>query len=93
MKQCMMTIVENMALTHDTYRMRLEGDVSAFDAPGQFLDIQLEGHFLRRPVSLCDLDTLVEVAAETGYIKADDRLKILQFRDDPSDESWIGMKA
>ena len=56
MKQCMMTVVENMALTHDTYRMRLEGDVSAFDAPGQFLDIQLEGHFLRRPISLCDLD-------------------------------------
>ena len=56
MKQCMMTVVENMALTHDTYRMRLAGDVSAFDAPGQFLDIQLEGHFLRRPISLCDLD-------------------------------------
>ena len=43
-------------------------------------------------VSLCDLDTLVEVAAETGYIKADDRLKILQFRDDPSDESWMEKK-
>ena len=56
MKQCMMTIVENMALTQDTFRMRLEGDVSAFDAPGQFLDIKLEGHFLRRPISLCDLD-------------------------------------
>ena len=43
-------------------------------------------------VSLCDLDTLVEVAAETGYIKAEDRLKILQFRDDPSDESWMEKK-
>ena len=40
-------------------------------------------------VSLCNLDTLVEVAAETGYIKDEDRLKILQFRDDPSDESWM----
>ena len=56
MKQCMMTIVENIALTRDTYRMKLEGDVSAFDAPGQFLDIKLDGHFLRRPISLCDLD-------------------------------------
>ena len=56
MKQCMMTIVENIPLTRDTYRMKLEGDVSAFDAPGQFLDIQLDGHFLRRPISLCDLD-------------------------------------
>ena len=43
-------------------------------------------------VSLCDLDTLVEVAAETGYIKAEDRLKILQFRDNPSDESWMEKK-
>ncbi len=43
-------------------------------------------------VSLCNLDTLVEVAAETGYIKDEDRLKILQFRDDPSDESWMEKK-
>ncbi|MBR6472433.1 MAG: orotate phosphoribosyltransferase [Firmicutes bacterium] len=41
-------------------------------------------------VSLCDLDTLVEVAAETGYIKDEDRVRILKFRDDPSDESWMG---
>ena len=40
-------------------------------------------------VSLCDLDTLVEVAAETGYIKDEDRIRILKFRDDPSDESWM----
>jgi orotate phosphoribosyltransferase len=40
-------------------------------------------------VSLCDLDTLVEVAAETGYIKAEDRERILKFRDNPSDESWM----
>ncbi len=40
-------------------------------------------------VSLCDLDALVEVAAETGYIKDEDRERILKFRDDPSDESWM----
>ena len=40
-------------------------------------------------VSLCDLDTLVEVAAETGYIKEEDRERILKFRDNPSDESWM----
>ena len=56
MKQGLYTIVENTALTRDTYRMRLEGDVSAFEAPGQFVNIRLEGHFLRRPVSVCDLD-------------------------------------
>ena len=40
-------------------------------------------------ISLCDLDTLVEVASETGYIKPEDRDRILKFRDDPSDESWM----
>ena len=40
-------------------------------------------------VSLCDLDTRVEVAAETGYIKEEDRERILKFRDNPSDESWM----
>ena len=43
-------------------------------------------------ISLCDLDTLVKVASETGYITADDSARILKFRDNPSDESWIGGK-
>lgn len=41
-------------------------------------------------VSLCDLDTLVDVAAESGYIRSGDRERILKFRADPADESWIG---
>ena len=41
-------------------------------------------------VSLCDLDALVEVAAETGYIKAEDKERILKCRENPADES--GMK-
>lgn len=40
-------------------------------------------------VSLCDLDTLVEVAAESGYIKDKAKDGILNFRNDPSDESWM----
>ena len=40
-------------------------------------------------VSLCDLDTLVEVAAARGYIQPEDKEKILKFRDNPSDESWM----
>lgn len=40
-------------------------------------------------VSLCDLDELVEVAAETGYIKAEDKERILKFRENPADESWM----
>ena len=40
-------------------------------------------------VSLCDLDTLAEVAVKEGYIRAEDKAKLLKFRDNPADESWI----
>ena len=39
--------------------------------------------------SLCNLDALVEVAAEEGYIRPQDRERIIRFRNNPSDESWI----
>ena len=39
--------------------------------------------------SLTNFDTLVEVAAETGYIQPQDRERLLRFRDNPSDESWM----
>lgn len=41
--------------------------------------------------SLCDLDVLVDVAAETDYIKPEEKAGILAFRDDPLDESWTLM--
>lgn len=40
-------------------------------------------------ISLCDLDTLVEVAAEEGYIKKDDVERLIAFRNNPSDEGWM----
>ena len=40
--------------------------------------------------SLTDFDTIAEVAAEEGYIKADDIARLIKFRNNPSDESWIG---
>ena len=40
-------------------------------------------------VSLSDLDTLVEVAAEEGYIKPEDVERLIKFRNNPSDESWM----
>ncbi len=40
-------------------------------------------------VSLSNLDALVQAAAEEGYIKEEDCERILKFRDNPSDESWI----
>ena len=39
--------------------------------------------------SLCNLDVLVEVAAEKEYIRPEDKVRILKFRSNPSDESWI----
>ncbi len=41
-------------------------------------------------VSLTNLDTVAAVAAETGYIRPEDAARVLKFRDNPSDESWIG---
>ncbi len=39
--------------------------------------------------SLCDLDTLVDVAVDEGYIKPEDKERLLRFRDNPADESWM----
>ena len=54
MKQSIFKILANEALTSNVYRMTLEGDTSAITAPGQFVNIRLEGKFLRRPISVCD---------------------------------------
>ncbi|MBO5930904.1 MAG: dihydroorotate dehydrogenase electron transfer subunit [Clostridia bacterium] len=56
MKQGLFTIVENIALTDSVWQMRLAGDTSAITAPGQFVNILLEGKFLRRPISVCDCE-------------------------------------
>ena len=56
MKQSIFEIIENVALTKDVYRMKLSGDTSAITAPGQFVNILLDGLFLRRPISVCDWD-------------------------------------
>ena len=55
MKQGFLTIAENIPLTDSVYKMRLVGDVSAITAPGQFINIKLDGLFLRRPISVCDV--------------------------------------
>ena len=55
MKQSIFTILDNTPLTADVYKMRLQGDVSQITAPGQFVNIRLDGMFLRRPISVCDV--------------------------------------
>lgn len=57
MKQGLFEIVENTPLTDSVYKMTLQGDTSAITAPGQFVNIQLDGLFLRRPISVCDVQT------------------------------------
>ena len=56
MKQSIFTILSNTPLTDSVYKMVLSGDTSAITAPGQFVNIQLDGLFLRRPISVCDYD-------------------------------------
>ncbi len=55
MKQSKFEIIENIQLVSGVYRMRLQGDTSAIAAPGQFVNIKLDGLFLRRPISVCDV--------------------------------------
>lgn len=68
MKDCTFTVTENTAVTADVYRMRLQGDVSAITAPGQFVNIRLDGLYLRRPISVSDLagDTLTLLYKTVG---------------------------
>ncbi len=56
MKQVWLDIIENTQLTETVWRMRLRGDVSEIRSPGQFVNIKLDGLFLRRPISVCDCE-------------------------------------
>ena len=56
MKQVFLTVKENIALTDSVYRMVLEGDTSGVTNCGQFVNLKLDGLFLRRPISVCDCE-------------------------------------
>ena len=86
MKQSIFEILSNEALTDSVYKMVLGGDTSAITASGQFVNIQLSGKFLRRPISVCDYDgeTLTIVYKVVGHgteqmaaMKAGEKLDIL----------------
>ncbi len=68
MKQGIFEIIENAALTQFVFKMVLKGDTSAITAPGQFVNIKLEGLYLRRPISVCNLegDTLTIIYKAVG---------------------------
>ncbi len=54
MKQSLFQIIDNTKLTENVFKMRLCGDTSDITASGQFVNIKLDGLFLRRPISVCD---------------------------------------
>ncbi len=56
MKKSIFTVRENKEIARITYKMILEGDTSAITGPGQFVNIKLDGFFLRRPISVCGYD-------------------------------------
>ena len=56
MKQSIFEIKSNEKIAKDVFRMVLSGDTSDLTKPGQFVNIKLDGYFLRRPISVCDYD-------------------------------------
>lgn len=68
MNQRILKVTENTALTSNVYKMVLQGDVSEVTKPGQFINIKLDGFYLRRPISVCDKvgDTLTIIYKVVG---------------------------
>ncbi len=86
MKQGIFEITENVKLTDNVFRMGLRGDTSAITAPGQFINIKLEGKYLRRPISVYDCEgdivTIIYKVVGSGTeqmseMKSGERLDIL----------------
>ena len=101
MKQVIFEIAENKEIAKSTYKMVLLGDVSDFTAAGQFVNIKLEGKYLRRPISVCDLgdSTLTLIYKVVGggteqmaNMKAGEKLDILTSLGNGYDTSLSGDK-
>ena len=70
MKEEIFKINSNVLIAENTYEMELLGDTSEIVRPGQFVNIKLDGFFLRRPISVCDREegrmTLIYKAVGEG---------------------------
>ena len=68
MKQVFLEITENIKLSDNVMKMNLKGDISDITSPGQFVNIKIDGLFLRRPISVCDAegDTLTIIYKVVG---------------------------
>ena len=56
MKQGIYTVKSNTKIAKDVYKMELEGDTEGLTKSGQFINIQIDGMYLRRPISVCDCE-------------------------------------
>jgi len=56
LKKALFEILSNEPISRDVYKLVLKGDTGGISAPGQFVNIALEGFYLRRPISVCDWD-------------------------------------
>ena len=56
MQDTIFTVIENTKIAKDVYKMLLRGDTSAIKGAGGFVNIQLDGFYLRRPISVCDVE-------------------------------------
>ena len=54
MKQTVLTVIENQPIAKNVFQMTLSGDLSDVTRPGQFVNLKLDGFYLRRPISVCD---------------------------------------
>ena len=73
MKDTYFTLIKNEKIAHNTYLSVLQGDTSDITASGQFVNIKLDGLYLRRPISVCDVDgdklTIIYKAVGVGTEK------------------------
>ena len=73
MKDTYFTLIENKKIASNTYLSVLEGDTSDITASGQFVNIKLDGLYLRRPISVCDVNdnklTIIYKAVGVGTEK------------------------
>ena len=78
MKQGLFEIIENTPLTDSVVRMKLRGDTSAVTASGQFVNILIDGLFLRRPISVndCEGDVLTIIYKVVG--KGTEKMREMQ---------------
>ncbi len=86
MKQGLFTITEQTRLCAQVYRLRLLGDTSAITHSGQFVNIRLDGLYLRRPISVCDREgdiltliykTVGRGTAQMAKMRPGDQLDVL----------------